>query len=636
MRSRYFLWMTMLILCAAPFSLASSLNLGEHGFLLDDETPGVTARVARISFMRGEVQIKRLDQEEWEKATLNLPLVEGDTISTGPGSRVEIQFDTRSHLRLDEDAFARILKLRNEGIAISVAEGTASLRLLEFDKDRSYFEIDAPSTTLAIQRAGLYRIDAGRQGDDEIRLTALDSGEARVYSDNSGFTLKNGRTVRVFIAGDRSGEWDTDRAAAIGDAFDAWSLERDEVIASRLKDAHYDTYYDRDIYAADELNENGTWIHKRKYGYVWRPNAQATNTYADWSPYRYGTWRWVPYYGWSWVNDEAWGWATYHHGRWLFDDGHWQWSPYGYYRHARSWWRPALVVFGYYGNTYCWYPLPYQYAYYNYNNYVVNNTTIINNYGPTATPTPGVVAAPDATNIAKPRRMPPIDVIPASAVVAMDARELGRGTKPRRAPLAAAQAILTKAPDERQMSVKLPVVKDLDGRLNASIRASEPANVRRAAPIKTGAAIRSNDSPLDESLRTQRIFGNRPPAVRTPNVDTSRGNVRSTGAVDRLPDSGGGVSPVRSAPTVSPSTRTTRDSPIYSPPSATRERPRQDQPPVRQEPPTRYDPPVRTQPPPEREKPRDNPPPPPVRSEPKPEAKPAPLERAPDRKKDGR
>ncbi len=53
MRSRYFLWMTMLILCAAPFSQASSLNLGEQGLLLDDEKPGVPARVARFSFMRG-------------------------------------------------------------------------------------------------------------------------------------------------------------------------------------------------------------------------------------------------------------------------------------------------------------------------------------------------------------------------------------------------------------------------------------------------------------------------------------------------------------------------------------------------------------------------------------------------------
>ena len=92
---------------------------------------------------------------------------------------------------------------------------------------------------------------------------------------------------------------------------------------------YYDKYYDRDIYGAEDLSDYGEWIYTRKYGYVWKPYPHGDKHYADWSPYRYGNWRWIPPYGWTWVNDEPWGWATYHHGRWIFADGYWAWTPYG-------------------------------------------------------------------------------------------------------------------------------------------------------------------------------------------------------------------------------------------------------------------------------------------------------------------
>ena len=59
---------------------AVSVNLpsGESGYVVDDDdTPDVTARVARISFIRGEAKIKHADGTDWEKVTLNLPVVEG-------------------------------------------------------------------------------------------------------------------------------------------------------------------------------------------------------------------------------------------------------------------------------------------------------------------------------------------------------------------------------------------------------------------------------------------------------------------------------------------------------------------------------------------------------------------------------
>ena len=230
----------------------------------------------------------------------------------------------------------------------------------------------ASDFTVAVQKAGYYRVDAGNKDFREVRVSTAD-GEARIYSENSGFTLKNGRSAKIFLDGNLAGEWETAAADRYADEFDTWSLERDSVIAKRLKDSYYDKYYDRDIYGADDLSEYGEWVHTRKYGYVWKPYRNSVSQYADWSPYRYGHWRWVPPYGWTWVNDESWGWATYHHGRWIYDNGGWYWTPYGYYRNRRSWWSPALVVVSILNNNVCWYPLPYNYNYYNYNYYYGNH-----------------------------------------------------------------------------------------------------------------------------------------------------------------------------------------------------------------------------------------------------------------------
>ncbi len=220
-----------------------------------------------------------------------------------------------------------------------------------------------------MRKAGLYRIDAqdAQSREKAVRITVNQDGEARIYSTSSGFTLRGGRSAKVFLEGDYAGESETADASNFYDEFDEWIAKSDAAIIKRIRDAYYDKYYDQDIYGAEDLNAYGEWIYTRKYGYVWRPYRTAIDDYADWSPYRYGHWRWIPPYGWTWVNDEPWGWATYHHGRWIFVDGYWVWTPYGLVRAGRSWWRPALIILGTWGSNVYWCPLPYDYGYYNYN-----------------------------------------------------------------------------------------------------------------------------------------------------------------------------------------------------------------------------------------------------------------------------
>jgi hypothetical protein len=284
-------------------SPAQSINLPDPSagnvMLEDPDVPDVIARVARISFIRGYAQVKRADGDDWETATLNLPLVEGDEIATGLDSRIEIQFDNAQFIRLAENSYIKITVLKDEGTALSLSLGTLSLTVTQFDKDRSYFEIDAPKTTIAIQKTGQYRIDAGNLGNEQIRVAVDGGGEARVYSETAGFLLKSGRGARVFITGDNAGEWENEDLAGYADDFDTWSRDRDDLVAQSLAAAYYGKYYDQDIYGANDLNGYGNWVYLSQYGNVWQPSPTAIGLYANWSPYRYGARRWIAPFGWT-------------------------------------------------------------------------------------------------------------------------------------------------------------------------------------------------------------------------------------------------------------------------------------------------------------------------------------------------
>ena len=514
----------LFLLCAAGNSSAQNAA--------DNDAPDVTARTARISYLSGDVQIKRRENQDWERAALNLPLVEGDEIAADRSARVEIQFDSANYLRLAENSYLKITTLRDEGIAVSLPTGTLSLRVLNFDQKAAYFEMDAPGTTVAVQRAGTYRIDAGDQNSAAVRVAVRDAGEAKIYSENAGFTLRDGRGAAVQSGGADAGDWRLFDAVRNADEFDEWIAERDAAIVEHLRHADFDKYYDRDFYGAEDLNDYGDWVYTSRYGYVWKPYANSTAGYADWSPYRYGQWRWVPPYGWTWINDEPWGYATYHHGRWVYDNRAWVWSPYGQYRSGRSWWRPALVVVSYIADNICWYPLPYTSNYYNYNIYNYTDrrrqrTTIINN-----------------TNVTI--NQPPPNQIPPDGVTTVLANQFGRNlTKYRSASVILAQQVLTENPAAAVRPRTLPTFRELNGSGSRDTQVSNPPINRRETAIRTGAIVRQSGVPNGETLRQERIFGNRPPSDRLSRQPNDQPNqtpigidsptMRGTGAVQRQP-----------------------------------------------------------------------------------------------------
>ena len=60
--------------------------------------------VARISITGGEVSVRRGDSGDWVAAVVNAPLMVEDRVSTGTGSRAEVQFDSANLVRIGAHA----------------------------------------------------------------------------------------------------------------------------------------------------------------------------------------------------------------------------------------------------------------------------------------------------------------------------------------------------------------------------------------------------------------------------------------------------------------------------------------------------------------------------------------------------
>ncbi len=94
------------------------------------------------------------------------------------------------------------------------------------------------------------------------------------------------------------------------------------------------------------LSPYGEWIDCN-LGYVWRP----FHVSHGWRPYLAGRWVWTSY-GWYWSSYEPFGWATFHYGRWYYDDYYgWIWTP-------DETWGPAWVEWRYNDDYIGWAPLP--------------------------------------------------------------------------------------------------------------------------------------------------------------------------------------------------------------------------------------------------------------------------------------
>jgi ferric-dicitrate binding protein FerR (iron transport regulator) len=296
------------------------------------QNPQNQPTVGRVSFIQGNVSIQRGDSGDWIAATMNTPLEAGDRISTGDGSRAEVQLDYANIIRLDQNSTVKITNLTRGQIQVQVGEGLASYSVLP--NNQADVEIDTPNSAVHPLRQGEYRIDI--VNDSQTNITVR-NGQAEVAEPQGSTRVEAGQLIT--IQGTDQPQYQVANSPGPDD-FDRWNDSRDQAIESAQSWQHTDRYYT----GSQDLDHYGHWENVPDYGQVWVPDQG-----SGWAPYQAGTWQWEPYYGWTWVSYEPWGWAPYHYGRWFVYGGNWAWWPgpigvyggFGYY----PVWAPAYVSF---------------------------------------------------------------------------------------------------------------------------------------------------------------------------------------------------------------------------------------------------------------------------------------------------
>lgn len=284
-------------------------------------------RVARLSYLDGEVSLAPAGSDEWAEAVLNRPLTSGDRLWVDNAARAELQMGSAS-VHLDQGSGFSFVDLDDDRLHMKLTEGVVTVRVQRKRDDES-IEIDTPNATVRLLHPGEYHIEVNEAGDQTVVKTR--SGESEVEGETQSFTV--GANEEGVFEG-------TDRLSANIDplgprtAFEAWANDRDR----QDQESQSARYVSRDVIGYRDLDRYGNWISEPGYGYVWQP----TYVVSGWAPYRYGRWVWVSPWGWSWIDDTPWGFAPFHYGRWAYLRSRWCWVPGPVY--ARPVYAPALVA----------------------------------------------------------------------------------------------------------------------------------------------------------------------------------------------------------------------------------------------------------------------------------------------------
>jgi hypothetical protein len=286
--------------------LASTILLPPASVADDSE-----ARVARVSYVSGDVSYQRGDDEGWNSLRVNTPLVTGDAFYAPDGGRAEVNLGSGVVVRVDGGTEVNLVNNTSEVSQLSLNSGVLDIRARSFPRGFT-LEIDTPSGAVTILEPGRYRVEI----NDRVAAYAVVRGGMSLALDGEQLDVREGESLEL-----ENSDAPTYAYVALGapSPFQRWADDRD----SRLERSASARYVNNDVVGYEDLDDQGTWRDSREYGRVWSPRGVT----ANWAPYQAGRWIWQDPYGWTWVSDESWGWAPYHYGRWIQTDNQWCWVP---------------------------------------------------------------------------------------------------------------------------------------------------------------------------------------------------------------------------------------------------------------------------------------------------------------------
>ncbi len=276
------------------------------------------SRVGRVARLIGIVSFRSGDQEAWDSASLNYPIISGNAFWTEPAALAEIDIGT-VHVALDQATEFDIGTLDDRQLAATTVQGAIYLRIGALETGE-LFRFTKPRGVVTIARPGSYEIVAG----DTTRPTTVTvmAGSADIDIGTTSLTVASGQTVQVTgtegfrasVGPVQSDPFLTARLAA----------ER-QVVVANPRNAPRPVAPPQVVVqmtGGDALMSTGTWATSNQYDRIWYPPVE-----PGWVPYRHGHWGYVAPWGWTWIDDAAWGFAPFHYGRWVQEGRRWGWVP---------------------------------------------------------------------------------------------------------------------------------------------------------------------------------------------------------------------------------------------------------------------------------------------------------------------
>ncbi len=158
---------------------------------------------ARMSYVNGDVYIRRAEDLGYEEGVVNLALIQGDKIGTREG-RTEIHLGDGNYIRMDRDTqieFVRMPSKEEDIMGIHVLSGSLFLRINFMGNDK-YFEVHSPDASFYIIEEGLYYLSVMQNNQTEIKVF---EGRAEAAGEEGSLLLEAEEMVTVsdgrFISG---------------------------------------------------------------------------------------------------------------------------------------------------------------------------------------------------------------------------------------------------------------------------------------------------------------------------------------------------------------------------------------------------------------------------------------------------
>lgn len=223
----------------------------------------ISAKAGGINSASGDVRVRRRGANRFESLSSQESVEGGDAVSTGAGGRVEMLLSPGAYFRAAENTEFELENSSLDNLRVKLNAGSAIIEATGADVANMLVEVRTPQTTVAVNKRGIYRINA------------LPSGETAVFV-REGYALvgnvkvKEGRTLTVG-GGGASESAIAKFSEKERDAFDLWSESRAETLVAANKKltrrAITDSYsaYNRSGFSRG-YRGSGLWLYNSSFG----------------------------------------------------------------------------------------------------------------------------------------------------------------------------------------------------------------------------------------------------------------------------------------------------------------------------------------------------------------------------------